>query len=64
MTNNETIDLVVKTLYDALTTTWQNNGNVMAEAVHDSVIANLSKITGLTLEEVPAKVDLMAEEAQ
>mgnify|MGYP001435586789 CR=1 FL=1 len=29
------LNLAVETIYDALTTVWENNGNIMADAVRD-----------------------------
>jgi hypothetical protein len=59
-----TLNLAVDTIYDALTTAWKDNGNVMADAVRDSVMTNLSKITGKSFEEIEKKVESMIEEAQ
>lgn len=58
------LELAIKTIYDALTTVWEDNGNIMADAVRDGVISNLSKITGESLNEIELKVESLVEEAQ
>ena len=58
------LELAIKTIYDALTTAWENNGNIMADAVRDNVVMNLSKITGKSSEEIEKKVENLIEAAQ
>lgn len=58
------LKLAVDTIYDALTTVWEDNGNIMADAVRDSVIENLSKITGESVQEIVEKVDSLVEDGQ
>jgi len=58
------LELAINTIYDALTTVWEDNGNIMADAVRDSVITNLSKITGKSFEEIETKVEDLIEDAQ
>ena len=58
------LKLAVDTIYDALTTAWEDNGNIMADAVRDSVMTNLSKITGKTIEEIEGKVESLVDAAQ
>ncbi|HOG18851.1 MAG TPA: hypothetical protein PKW37_00205 [Salinivirgaceae bacterium] len=58
------LELAINTIYDALTTVWEDNGNIMADAVRDSVITNLSKITGKSFEEIERKVEDLIEDAQ
>ncbi len=58
------LELAVKTIFDALTVSWEDNGNIMADAVRDSVMSNLSSITGMSLQEIEIKVDGMVEEMQ
>ena len=58
------LKLAVETIYDALTTVWEDNGNVMADAVRDSVILNLSKITGKSVDEIEKKIESLVEVAQ
>jgi hypothetical protein len=58
------LKLAIQTIFDALTTVWEDNGNVMADAVRDSVIENLKKISGLTQQEIEKKVEKMIAEAQ
>lgn len=60
----EKLQLAINTIFDSLTTVWDDNGNVMADAVRDSVITNLSHLTGMTFEAVEAKVNQMVENAQ
>ena len=54
----------IETIYDSLTTVWEDNGNIMADAVRDHVITNLSTITGLTLDEIVRKVEKLSENRQ
>jgi hypothetical protein len=56
--------IAIQSLFDALTTVWEDNGNIMAEAVRDSVITNLSLLTGLKFEEISMIVDQMIESGQ
>ena len=58
------LELAVKTIYDALTTVWEDNGNILADAVRDSVVMNLSQITGKSAEEIGQKVESLIEDAQ
>lgn len=58
------LKLAVETIYDALTTAWEDNGNIMADAVRDSVIQNLSQITGKSVQEIEEKVESLVEDAQ
>ncbi|KUG23815.1 hypothetical protein ASZ90_006411 [hydrocarbon metagenome] len=58
------LELAIKTIYDALTTTWEDNGNIIADAVRDSVIQNLSTITGKSFEEIEKKIENIVEDAQ
>jgi hypothetical protein len=61
---NEKLELAIQTILEALTTVWEDNGNIMAEAVRDSVILNTSKISGMTSEEIEKKIEKMVEDAQ
>jgi hypothetical protein len=58
------LELAVKTIYDALTTVWEDNGNILADAVRDSVVMNLGKITGESMEKIEEKVNILIEDAQ
>ena len=58
------LELAIATILDALTTVWENNGNIMADAVRDNVMLNLSKITGESFETIEKKVESLIEEAQ
>jgi len=58
------LELAIQTIFDSLTTVWEDNGNIMADAVRDSVITNLAELTGLTFEEIESRVDKMIEKAQ
>ena len=60
----EKLDLAIQTILEALTTVWEDNGNIMAEAVRDSVILNASKITGMSTDEIEKRIEKMVEEAQ
>ena len=57
MSLDEKYDLAIKTIYLSLTTTWEDNGNIMADAVIDSVLSNLSAMTGESIESILAKVE-------
>ena len=56
--------IAIQSLFDALTTVWEDNGNIMADAVRDSVITNLSSLTGLKQSEISHIVDDMINDAQ
>jgi hypothetical protein len=58
------LELAITTLLNALTTVWEDNGNIMADAVRDSVVLNLSKITGRSTEEIEKKVESLVDAAQ
>ena len=58
------LKLAIDTIYDALTTVWEDNGNIMADAVRDSVMTNLSKITGKSFEEIEKITENMVKRAQ
>lgn len=62
MENN--LKLAINTMYDSLTTIWEDNGNIMAGAVRDNVITNLANITGMSFKEVLQKVEKLIEERQ
>lgn len=61
---NDKISLAIETIYDSLTTIWEDNGNIMADAVRDSVMNNLSIITGLSFSDVEKEVEKRIEENQ
>jgi hypothetical protein len=58
------LELAIQTIFDSLTTVWEDNGNVMADAVRDHVTLNLSKITGLPMEEIEKQIEVLVEKAQ
>jgi len=60
----EKLDLAIQTILEALTTVWEDNGNIMAEAVRDSVMLKASKITGMSTDEIEKRIEKMVEEAQ
>jgi hypothetical protein len=60
----DNLKLAIETIYDSLTTVWEDNGNIMADAVRDSVITNLSTITGLSFDEIVRKVEKLSVEKQ
>ncbi len=58
------LELAITTILDALTTTWEDNGNIMAAPVRGNVIFNLSKITGKSIDVIEKKVKRLVEAAQ
>jgi hypothetical protein len=56
--------IAIQSLFDALTTVWEDNGNILADAVRDSVMTNLSLLTGLKYEEITQIIDDMIDIAQ
>lgn len=54
----------VEALFSALTTAWEDNGNVMADAVRDHVMSTLSQVTGTSLSDIEARVEALVQEAQ
>ena len=61
---NNKLELAIQTIFDSLTTVWEDNGNVLADAVRDHVILNLSKISGLPTEEIEKRIEVLVEKAQ
>lgn len=61
---DEKLKLAIRTIFEALTTQWEDNGNILADAVRDKVVNNLSSLTELTVEQVQAMVESMVEDAQ
>ena len=57
MKQEEKMKKAVDALYSALTCIWEDNGNIMAEAVEDYVISVLADITGEKINEVEAEVE-------
>ena len=43
---------------------WEDNGNLIADSVCDSVVLNLSNITGKSTEEIEKKVDSLVDATQ
>lgn len=64
MNSEEKLKLAVETIYNALTVSWVDNGNIMADAVRDSAVSNLAEITGITELEIQKKVEDKIEQAQ
>ena len=64
MKQEEKMKKAVDALYSALTCIWEDNGNIMAEAVEDYVISVLADITGEKIHEVEADVERRVDEAQ
>jgi predicted RNA binding protein with dsRBD fold (UPF0201 family) len=64
LNSEEKLQLAVETLFDSLTVSWEDNGNIMAEVVRDSTITNLSKITGNSFDEVRRIVNIKVENSQ
>lgn len=64
MNSEEKLKLAVETIYNFLTVSWEDNGNIMAEAVRDGVVTNLSKITGKSFKEIGRMVEKRVEDAQ
>ena len=58
------LELAITTILDALTTVWEDNGNIMADAVRDSVVLNLSKIIGKSVDDIEKKVESLVDAAQ
>lgn len=58
------LQVAIDIIYDSLTTEWSDNGNILADAVRDSVITSLSQITGLSFKEVSDKIDNLVSDAQ
>jgi len=48
---------MIDALYSALTCTWDDNGNIMADAVRDSTLNVLVEVTGKTVDEIENIVD-------
>lgn len=61
---DQKLKLAIETIFLSLTTTWEDNGNIMADAVIDQVYTNLSELTGLTFDEIQIKIDTLVDENQ
>jgi hypothetical protein len=61
---DEKLKLAIRTIFDALTTVWEDNGNINADAVRDNVVNNLASLNDLTVEQIQAMVESMIEDAQ
>ena len=61
---DDNLKLAIDTIYSALTAVWENNGNIMADAVRDQVLENLSLLTGLTIDQIEGKVKRLIDESQ
>ena len=47
---DEKLKLAIRTIFDALTTVWEDNGNILGDAFRDNVINNLASLIDLTIE--------------
>ena len=56
--------IAIQSLFDALTPVWDDNGNIMAEAVRDSVITNLCLLTGFKYDEIVRIVEEIVNSSQ
>ena len=54
----------IEALFNALTCVWEDNGNIMGDAVKDQVTTTLAKITGKSFNSVQTEVDKMVEQSQ
>ena len=54
----------IEALFSALTCVWEDNGNIMGDAVKDQVTTTLAKITGKSFNSVQNDVDKMVEQSQ
>ena len=54
---DEKLKLAIRMIFDALTTVWEDNGNILADAVRDNVINNLASLIDLTIEQIQAMVE-------
>ena len=61
---DEKLKLAIRTIFDALTTVWEDNGNINADAVRDNVVNNLASLNDLTVEQIQVMVESMIEDAQ
>jgi len=54
----------IEALYSSLTTIWEDNGNIMADAVRDNVFSTISELTNESFKEIEVKVKKMVDAAQ
>ena len=54
----------IEALFSALTCVWEDNGNIMGDAVKDHVTTTLAKITDKSFDSVQNEVDKMVEQSQ
>ncbi len=58
------LKLAIDALYSTLTCTWEDNGNILADAVRDHVINVLADVSNITYSEVEEKINELVEQAQ
>jgi len=58
------LETAIETLYSSLTTVWEDNGNIMADAVRDNVISTISEFTNESFEDIEDRVAKMVIDAQ
>ena len=61
MNEEEKLVAAVNALFDSLTVDWSDNGNILADAVRDSVIATIGRILEIDSDSVHKKVDALIE---
>jgi hypothetical protein len=55
---------LVDALISALTLSWDNNGNILADAVRDACVQTIADTTGRSFAEVLTLIDERSEEMQ
>jgi len=64
MDQSEKLEMTKDALFAALTIVMENNGNIMADAVHDHIMSSPSLITDRSVEDKGAEVERRIEESQ
>jgi len=58
------LSAATEALFLSLTTHWEDNGNILAEAVRDKVIDTLQQITDKNIDIILAEVENRIDQAQ
>jgi len=58
------LEQAIQTIISALTCTWEDNGNIMADAVRDNVLNKLADVTGKSFGEIENIVDEKVSDSQ
>ena len=61
VSDQDKLNKTIEALMSALTCTWEDNGNIMADAVRDNALTVLADVTGKSFGEIENRVDKYCE---